>query len=111
MSDCIFCKIVEWLLPSNIIYEDNEYLCFNNIDPQAPIHLLIIPKVHIKDFHTLELWNLEVAKWLFDVANKVIKQLWLNWCQLHINSWFNNWQTVFHLHMHLLSGWKNVFNL
>jgi len=102
--DCIFCKIINKEIPSTIVYEDDDYLAFNDIAPKMKTHILIIPKKHIERFDKVENeQDLEVVKWLFDIANKIIKEKKLDGCRLQINCGENYWQEVFHIHMHLLS--------
>lgn len=102
--DCIFCKIVNKEIPADIVYEDDNYLAFKDINPKAPIHILIIPKKHLESFHLIkDNVDKELVKWLLDVAWKLIDKLNLDWCQLHMNSGKNHWQEVMHIHLHLLS--------
>lgn len=101
--DCVFCKIVNKEIKADIVYEDNDYLAFKDINPKAPIHILIIPKKHICCFHEVLDEDREIVKWLFDIAWKIIKEKNLIWCRLIINSWKTHWQEVFHIHLHLLS--------
>lgn len=108
MENCIFCKIVNKEIPTIPVYEDDNYLAFNDIHPKAPVHLLIIPKKHLDSFHSVSnIWDREIFKWLYDVAWKIIEEKWLKWCQLHINSWSDHGQEVMHIHLHLLSDWIN----
>ncbi len=124
MTNCIFCKIVNKEIPATIVYEDENYLAFNDINPKMKTHILVIPKKHIERFDNLrpqenqkssenketiltkeEKENLEIVKWLFEVAYKIIKERKLNGCRLQINCWENHWQEVFHIHLHLMSNW------
>ena len=104
---CIFCKIVEKEIPANIVYEDENYLAFNDINPKAKVHILIIPKKHIERFDKMQEENLEIVKWLFEVAYKIIQEKQLDGCRLQINCGENHGQEVFHIHLHLLSNWVN----
>ncbi len=104
-TTCIFCRIANKELPSDIVYEDDNYIAFKDINPKAPIHILIIPKKHLESFHLVnDNEDRMLIKWLFDVAWNLIDKLWLKWCQLHMNSGKDHWQEVMHIHLHLLSG-------
>jgi len=104
---CVFCQIVNKQIPAQIVYEDDNYLAFNDIHPKAPIHILIIPKKHLESFHLVkEPQDRELVKGLFDVAWKIIAQQGLPGCQLHMNSGYDHWQEVPHIHLHLLSRGK-----
>ena len=102
----IFKKIINKEIPASIVYEDENYLAFDDINPQAPVHILIIPKKELESFHLIEKEDLKIMHWLLDVAYKIIKEKKLDWCQLHMNSWKKYGQVVMHIHLHLLSGEK-----
>jgi len=105
MTDCIFCKIVNKEIPSNLIYEDENYIAFNDINPKMKTHILIIPKKHIESFHIIKSSDdLKLAEWLFTVAYKIIKEKNLQWCRLQINCGKEHGQEVFHIHLHLMSN-------
>ena len=119
MTNCIFCKIVHKEIPATVVYEDENYIAFNDINPKMKTHILIIPKKHIERFDDLrskeerdqkrnltaeEKENLENVKWLFEVAYKIIKEKQLDGCRLQINCGENHWQEVFHIHLHLMSN-------
>lgn len=106
MEKTIFSKIIDREIPSTILYEDENYIVIKDINPQAPVHLLIITKKTIESFHTTSnSEDKELIKWMFNIAWKIIDQEWLTWCQLHINSWKDHNQLVPHMHLHLLSRW------
>ncbi len=108
--DCIFCKIANKEIPTKFVYEDDSYAAFNDINPKAPTHILIIPKKHIESFHNIYLQqDKDLVKGLFDVAWKIIEDLEIKWCQLHINSGNDHWQEVMHVHLHLVS--QNTTNI
>jgi len=105
--DCIFCKIVQGTIPADIVYEDEEIICFRDLNPQAPIHVLIIPKEHITSLdevtgsegHRALLGHL-VAK-----VREIAVMLELgNGYRLVCNCGTDGLQTVEHLHFHLLGG-------
>ncbi len=108
---CIFCKIINKEIPAEIVYEDENYLAFHDINPKAPIHILIIPKKHLESFHLVkDQQDRQLVKGLADVAWKIIEQQDLPWCQLHMNSGSDHWQEVPHIHLHLLSKGKTSVN-
>ncbi len=105
MSDCIFCSIVNGNIPSNKVYEDDEILAFRDIAPEAPVHIVIIPKKHIANI--LELDDDEnLGQKIFKVAAKIAKdeKIAESGFRLVNNCNSDGGQTVFHLHFHLLGG-------
>ncbi|MCK6621037.1 MAG: histidine triad nucleotide-binding protein [Calditrichaceae bacterium] len=106
MPDCIFCKIVRGEIPSRKVYEDDEVLAFHDLSPQAPVHVLLIPKLHVARIADLEDHHEPLLGRLIIAANKVAGQLNIkeSGFRLVINNGENANQTVFHLHLHLLGG-------
>ncbi len=107
MSDsCIFCKIIEKKVPSKILYEDALSTAFEDLNPQAPVHILIVPKKHIADIHSIIEADKELIGHLFVVASKIAAQKGLDKTgyRMVINNGPGAGQTVFHIHLHLLSG-------
>ena len=105
MTDTIFQKIIEREIPADIIYEDELSLVFKDINPVAPIHLLIIPKKKIEKASDAEEEDQELLGHLLLVAGKVARQLNIEDAfRLVINNGADAQQTVFHLHIHLISG-------
>ena len=105
MTDCIFCKIANKEIPTDLIYEDEDYVAFNDIAPKAKTHILVIPKKHIERFDEIESdEDLKIAEWLFTVAHKIIKEKKLHGCRLQINCGKDHGQEIFHIHLHLLSN-------
>jgi len=104
--DCLFCKIVNRELPADIVYEDDELVAFNDISPQAPTHILIIPKKHlatVNDLTEAEI-NLPGALVLRARALAAEKGIAEPGYRLIFNCNRNGGQTVYHLHLHLLGG-------
>lgn len=112
MSDCIFCKIISKELPSSIVYEDDDVLAFNDINPAAPIHILIIPKKHISDMTEVAEEDLELIGKIHGVAIKIAKEQGFSekGFRLINNCKEDGGQEVFHLHYHLLAGKKLVMS-
>ncbi len=108
MVDCIFCKIAQGEIPSNIVYEDDKILAFKDLSPQAPVHILLIPKEHIKSANDLGEDNSHIVGHIFTIANKLAKELEIADAGYRIvnNCGENGGQTVGHLHFHLLGGRK-----
>lgn len=105
--DCIFCKIIAGEIPSNKVYEDDEILAFRDINPQAPVHILVIPKKHIGGVHELNKTNSEVVAGIFVKIAEIAKQEGLdNGYRVVSNVGENGGQTVPHLHFHILGGKK-----
>ncbi|WP_447974178.1 histidine triad nucleotide-binding protein [Nitrospira sp. Kam-Ns4a] len=106
MSDCIFCKIAERQIPAKIVHEDDSCLAFDDINPQAPVHALIIPKRHAASLAELTEADTGLLGHLLLTGSRVAKQKGIaeGGYRLVINTGRNGGQTVFHLHVHLLGG-------
>ncbi len=103
--DCIFCKIVSGEIPSNKAYEDESVLAFYDLEPQAPVHVLIIPKEHITSVAEINGENSGVVAHIFEVASKLAKELGLDdGFRIVTNTGDSAGQSVKHLHFHLLGG-------
>lgn len=107
MSDCIFCKIANGEIPSNKVYEDEQIICFHDADPQAPVHVLIIPKKHIPSLDEVTEEDKELLGDLMLKVQDLAKDLGLdNGYRLVNNCGEDGFQTVKHLHFHLLGKRK-----
>ena len=104
MPDCLFCKIAQGQIPSNKVYEDELCLAFYDIDPQAPAHFLVIPKVHLDSVAQVNEDNAAVVAHIFAVISKVTAQLGLESYRVVSNIGEQAGQSVFHLHFHVLGG-------
>jgi len=104
--NCIFCKIIEKKIPASVIHEDEHAVAFEDVNPQAPVHTLIVPKKHIPDIHSITVADRELVGHLFFVARKIAAQKGLEKMgyRMVINNGHGAGQTVFHIHLHLLSG-------
>lgn len=103
--DCIFCKIINGEIPSNKVYEDDTVFAFRDIEPQAPTHILIIPKQHIKSAAEIDERNSAVVAHIFEVAAKIAKQEGLSDGFRIVNNCGDiAGQSVKHLHFHLMGG-------
>jgi histidine triad (HIT) family protein len=107
MPDCIFCKIAKGEIPSAKRYEDDEVIAFNDLSPQAPFHVLVVPKTHIASAADLDAANSGLAAKCFEVIAKLAKQENLAaGFRVITNSGPDGGQTVPHLHFHVLAGRK-----
>jgi histidine triad (HIT) family protein len=106
MENCIFCKIVNRQIPSEIVYEDDEIMAFNDINPSAPVHVLIIPKEHIQSIDHLEGNHAGVISKIIFAAKKIANQNGLKGYKLLFNVGREAGQIVDHLHLHLQGGWN-----
>ena len=104
MSDCLFCKIVAGEIPSSKVYEDDVCYAFNDIDPQAPTHFLVIPKDHIRSVAEVTPENAAVVAHIFAVIAKVARDLGLASYRVVSNIGEQAGQSVHHLHFHVLGG-------
>lgn len=103
MSDCIFCKIAKGEIPSNKVYEDDQVLCFKDLDPQAPVHVLMIPKKHLDSLSAATEEDAALLAHMLLKIKDVAKELELdNGYRVVINTGEDGGQSVKHLHMHLL---------
>ena len=106
MQDCIFCKIINKEIPSEIIYEDDEIISFRDINPAAPVHVLVIPKKHIEKLTDLtEDDELLIGK-IYTAINKVAKKggVYEEGFRVIANCGENGGQEVKHIHFHILGG-------
>ena len=103
---CIFCKIVNKELPSKIEYEDEKYMAFYDINPKAPIHLLIIPKKHVENLNDLDESDIGIVSDMALLAKNLAKKLGIDKSgyRIVINNGPDSGQEVYHIHMHLLGG-------
>lgn len=105
MDDCIFCKIIAGEIPSNKVYEDDLCYAFRDIEPQAPTHILIIPKEHIKSADEITNENSAVVAHIFEVIALLAKQEGLSKGYRVVNNCGDSaGQSVKHLHFHLMGG-------
>jgi histidine triad (HIT) family protein len=105
--DCIFCKIVNGDIPSNKVYEDDTVLAFHDIAPQMPVHVIVIPKMHIDSAFGVNEENSTVIGHIFEVIAKIAKDLGLdNGFRVINNCGEDGGQTVKHIHFHILGGEK-----
>ena len=110
-EDCIFCKIVDGKIPADIVFQDDGCVAFNDISPQAPTHILIVPKEHIDSLDTASSNQNEIIGDLLLAAAKIARDKGFaeNGYRVVINTNSDGGQTVFHLHVHLLAGRHFVF--
>lgn len=106
MEDCIFCKIIKGEIPSKKIYEDDKVYAFYDINPEAPIHFLVIPKEHIESVNMLNEDNVKNISHIFLVINKLVNELGMSKEGYRIvnNTGEYGGQTVHHIHFHVLGG-------
>ena len=108
MTDCLFCKIIDGEIPGDIVYENDSVLAFNDINPIAPVHILIIPKEHIATLNDLEEKHTQTMGELFLAAKKIASDKGIS--ESGYRTVFNcnkvAQQTVFHIHLHLIAGRK-----
>ena len=103
--DCLFCKIIAGEIPSAKVYEDDTVFAFRDIDPQAPVHVLIVPKEHIASAKEINEQNSAVVAHIFEVAAKIAKDEGLDDGYRIVNNCGDSaGQTVKHLHFHLMGG-------
>ena len=106
MKNCLFCKIVNSEIPAEIVYENKRILAFNDTNPQAPVHILLIPKIHIATLNDLQQHDQKLLGELIYNASIVAKSL--NIAEEGYRTGFNcnsaGGQTVYHIHLHLLGG-------
>ena len=103
--ECIFCKIALKEVPSEIVYQDNDVVAFNDINPKAPVHILVIPRVHIQSIAHLEANHSDIIAKLIYTAKRIASEKGLKGYKIVFNVGREAGQTVDHLHLHILGGW------
>ena len=110
--DCIFCSIIKGDIPSKKVYEDKWCYAFHDIDPQAPVHCLVIPKLHISSADAVNEENADYIRGIFTAIPKIAAEFGLeNGYRIITNIGEDGAQTVHHLHFHLLGGKKLSENI
>lgn len=106
MDDCLFCKIIKGEIPCTKVYEDEKVLSFKDIDPKAPVHVLIVPKNHISSLNEVNKENADIFAHIFMVAAKLAKDLNIAESGYRVvsNCGEEGGQSVSHIHFHLLGG-------
>jgi len=106
MSDCIFCKIAGKQIPSKIVHEDDKVVAFDDVNPQAPTHVLVVPRKHVASIAELNEADAGLLSHLMLTGNKIAKQKGIaeGGYRLVVNTGKHGGQTVFHLHLHVLGG-------
>ena len=103
-SDCLFCKIVAGEIPSDKVYEDDEVLAFKDVNPQAPLHWLVIPKQHLATLNDFEAEHTELAGRLMRTARQLAADHELPGYRVAMNVNHEGGQIIFHAHLHVLGG-------
>ena len=103
-ADCIFCKIVGGAIPSKRIYEDEDVIAFNDINPSAKVHFLIVPKLHIESLASCETQHQALLGKVLLLVPKLAKEQGLTGFKTLINTGREGGQEVFHIHIHVLGG-------
>ncbi len=105
MDDCVFCKIIDGSIPSKKVYEDEQIIAFHDLDPQAPVHVLVVPKQHICCADKIDESNAGVIAHIFTKIPQIAKSLGLeNGYRIVNNCGEHACQSVKHIHFHLLGG-------
>ncbi len=102
--DCLFCKIVDGIIPNNTVYEDDTVLAFHDIAPVAPVHVLVIPKAHLSGVADVTAENAAVVAHIFEVIPQIAAKLGMTDYRVVTNNGADAGQTVGHLHFHILGG-------
>jgi histidine triad (HIT) family protein len=106
LSNCIFCKIVAGEIPSKKVYEDDQVIAFHDIEPQSPVHVLVVPKKHIVGINELAAEDEAIVGHAYSVISKLVKELQVDQTgyRVVVNSGKDGQQSVPHLHFHILGG-------
>ena len=106
MTDCVFCRIVEGEIPAEVVYEDDQVLAFRDLNPQAPLHVLVIPRRHISTINDLESGDAELVGRLYLAAKKIAGDAGFatRGYRTVMNCNSEAGQSVYHIHLHVLAG-------
>ena len=103
--DCIFCMIIDGKIPSSKVYEDDDILAFNDINPQAPVHVIVIPKKHVASLDEINADNCELVAKIFAKIPEIAKKAGIvNGYRVISNCGADACQSVKHLHFHVVGG-------
>ncbi|MDP2246955.1 MAG: histidine triad nucleotide-binding protein [Nitrosomonadales bacterium] len=108
MTDCIFCKIIKGDIPSKKIYEDDDVVAFNDIHPIAPVHFMIVPKLHVESLADCDTQHQSLLGRILLLAPKLAKEQGLKGFRTMINTGREGGQEVFHLHVHVFGGGQTL---
>lgn len=106
-TNCIFCQIIRGEKPAEFVYQNESVVAFKDINPHAPVHLLIVPREHIRSFNDFDETNRSLISDMMFSAKKIARDLGISESgyKLVLNAERGGGQIVFHVHLHLLSGW------
>ncbi len=106
MSDCLFCKIGSGQIPAKVVMQDDEVLAFDDVNPQAPVHVLVIPKRHVADLNDADVGDQALLGRLLEATTLVARKKGIAEAGYRVvaNTGQDGGQTVFHLHLHVLGG-------
>lgn len=106
MDNCLFCNIIKGMIPSEKVFEDDKVLAFKDINPEAPVHIIIIPKKHIGSINDIEYNDNELIGYIYNVAKEIAANLGIKESGYRIvtNCGDDAGQSVLHIHFHLLGG-------
>ena len=108
MEDCVFCKIIKREIPSDIVYEDDRVIAFKDVNPAAPIHILVVPKKHIENLLKVSEEDGDIISYIYKVINKIAidNNFAQNGFRVIANCGRDSGQEVMHIHFHVLGGKK-----
>lgn len=108
MDNCIFCKIIKKEIPSKIVYEDERVIAFNDVNPAAPIHILVVPKAHIENLLEVSDKDGDIISYIYKIINKIAQDNGFaqNGFRVIANCGKDSGQEVMHIHFHVLAGRK-----
>jgi histidine triad (HIT) family protein len=107
-TDCTFCKIIDGKLPADVIHQDESLVVFKDINPHAPVHLLVVPRKHIRSINDLTVDDRQVVSKLIETGKEMAAKMAISKSgyKLLFNVERGGGQVIFHLHLHLIGGWK-----
>lgn len=108
MADCVFCKIIKREIPSDIVYEDDRVIAFKDVNPAAPIHILVVPKKHIENLLQVSEEDGDIISYIYKIINKIAidNNFAQNGFRVIANCGKDSGQEVMHIHFHVLGGRK-----
>ncbi len=107
-KDCLFCKLTNGIIPTQFLFESDNIAAFRDINPEAPVHILIVPKKHIRSLNDISEADRNILSEMFAAAKDIAKKEGIDKSgyKVLINVEQGGGQVIFHLHLHLIGGWK-----